>query len=1055
MLRKVLPVISFVCLPLFTFSQLSISAVKTSFVVDFNNTISGVSSGSFSAPSPVAEASPGPGALDRDAFQISSSAGTAFNWPGSPVDVSVGKGVSTGGANQAGIYAYTNNGGTNRILGVSPNGSNFIPGAIILRAQNNTGSTITQFDLSYKAYAYNGSNGSATLTFYYSTNGTTWTAASDMDYASTGSKTDAWESASKSVCVPALNIADGAYFYLKWVIDGASSPDEIGIDDIQLIGRTPLVGFTTSASVVAELDPDGGNFNQTHSLTVYMEAPPISSFARISISTMDSTAIAPTDYAALSGLLMTFLPSECYPQSRTLPLNLKRDLTIEANEVFKVILTLVDVGTTQTGTMTHYVTIANDDVPASSTLYSRLSMSDWSASGMWSTQRNGGGGTIVPDPNNLIGSGGPEYNLVIQPGHIVTLDGDKGINTLEIEKSAMDANIKGKLFVDDQNTVYYLQVYGNSVDVDGTIGNGSTRDGVSLEIRGSSCNLTGSGDIDLFRIRKDGDQDSDLDIQSSLNLRGTDGVLYNNADGYSFNPEVMLGTTVTAFVGDVSIDGEDGTSPNDSRGTLTINGILDIQDGDLYLKTNNPTSGTGNIIYSIGTTGILKIGGTIIGNEGNSGSAIAQMSIASAGELQLSGSNDLFVNYSDTRNSTVLNSNSIINLSGLLTQMLPPLPFYGSLTLSGGGDKTLQANATILGTLNLQSGDFKLGDFNLTINSTGSISGGSPTSYVKTDGNGVLIQQVTSGSSFVFPVGNSSYNPATLDNTAGTQNDNYQVRVVDQVLSNGTFGTAVTEEVVGRTWLIDEETAGGSSVTLILQWFSGDETMGFDRDNCYIGHYLNGVWEQSNIPTASNSQNGGFVLTASGIDEFSPFVVATAGAILPVELAYFRAYAKEKTAILEWSTESELNNDEFVIERSADLRTFEAIGIVDGQGNSQIQHDYTFIDKAPLAGTNYYRLKQIDFDGTFSYSEIETVKFGQAGIQIWPNPVRNTLNILLEGPSNQAAVVDIYTISGQKIRSDKFQQLPDRISVEGLAQGHYFLEIRLENEVQRMRFVKY
>lgn len=1053
MLRKVLPVISFVCLPLFVFSQLSISAVKTTFTVDFNNTVSDVNNGTFIAPATVAAGFPFAGQLDRDAFQISSSAGTGFNWPVSPVDVTGGKTSSNGGASQAGIYAYSNDGGTNRLLGVNPNGSNFTPGAIILKVQNNSGSTITQFDLSYTAYAYNIKVGSTSLTLYYSSDGSTWFAAdAAFNYTSPGASSAAWESATLADCIPALNIADGGYFYLKWVIDGSGSMDEIGIDDITLLGRTPLVGFTTSSSIVAELDPDGTT-TQSYLLDVYMEAPPIGGNLVFGVSTTDGTATSPDDFTALSGFpTLTFLQTDCYPVTKMVMLNLKKDTDIETNEDFDVTLTL-NSGSAPTGILTHTVTIANDDPGGSITLYSRLTMGAWSDSGMWSTQRNGGLGTVVPDPNNLIGSSGPEYNMVIQPGHTVTLDGDKGINTIEIEKSAMDGSIKGKLYVNSTSTVHYLQVYGNSVDIDGTIGNGDTRDGVSLEFQGASCNLTGSGDIDLFRIRKDGNQDTDLDIQTNVNLRGTGCVFYNNADGYSFNPIIFSGDTVTATVGNVSIDGEDGTSNRNSKGIFTINGMLDIDDGHLYLKTNNPTAITDDITYSIGASGVLKVRGSVFGNDGNSGAAIARMNIASGGELQLLGINDLFVDYSSSRNNIPMNSNVLINFAGGFAQNIPSLPFYGDLTLSGGGDKTLQANTTVLGTLNLVSGNLILDSYDLTINLTGDIIGGDDDSYVQTNSTGALIQNVDGLSTYLFPVGNSSYNPATLANFGTT--DNFSVRVVDQVQSNGTFGNTLTEDVVNRTWLIDEENDGGSSLTMILQWFTGDELPGFDRTNCYIGHYINGIWEESNVPTASQAENGGYVLTASGVDEFSPFVVAKAGVVLPVELAYFRAYAKRKTAILEWSTLSELNNALFVIERSGDLRSFEEIGTIDGQGNSQIQHDYSFTDTAPFPGINYYRLKQIDFDGSYYYSDIETVKFETTGIQLWPNPVKTELNFALENPSNHIAELNIFSISGRKIRAWHFPQLPDQLSVEDLPSGHYFLEIRLGDVVERVRFVKF
>lgn len=1047
MMRKVFPVTLLVCLPLFVFSQLSITAVKTTFTVDFNTTVSGVNNNTFTAPmGGVATAIPSPGALDRDAFQISSSAGTSFNWPASPVDITEGKGASVGGAVSPGIYGYISD-ATNYLLGVNPDDSNFTPGAIILRVQNNSGDPITQFDVDYTAYAYDGGTGKSTLNVYYSSDGMTWLAASDLDYESSNGSTDDWESSSRSACIPGLNIADGGYFYLKWVINegGGSNVDEIGIDDIQLFGRTPVVGFTTSSSVVAELDDDPEGNTQNYFLSFTMEAPPRYGTARVSITASDSTAEAPSDFAAVTTPQVLFPPNECYPQTKEVMLLLKKDTDPEPNEILKATLNLITAGYAETAITTHYITLANDDPDGVVTLYSQLENGHWNDSGMWKTGMFGG--SEYTDPNNLLGNSGPQYNLIVQVGDTVILDDDKGIHNLTI-------NNTGKLYANSDVNVRFLQIYGDEVDVDGMIGNGSTKDGISLEIQSDSCDIKGFGSIDLFQIRRGGDEDTTkLFIKTDVNLRGTGTVFYNNSDGV-FNPTITASNTLALQFGDVSIDGQDGTSPNNSKGTFTVNGILDIEDGNLFLKTNNPTAGTDDITYHIGSTGMLKVRNSIFGNEGNSGAAEGIISILSGGELQLSGVNDFFVDYSSARNDEDFEAGSKVNFAGNFAQMLPPFPFYRDLTLSGGGDKTLQTNITVLGTLTLQDGNLALEDHDLTIFPSGSISGGSSSSYVETNGTGALIQNIGSFGDKDFPVGNSSYNPANLTNF-GAQGDNYSVRVVDQVLLNGLSGSVVTEDVVNRTWLIDEEIAGGSSLTIGLQWSVGDQLSGFNPNNCYVGHYVNGVWEQGNIDMATfDMMTSSYFLSTSGIDEFSPFVVAKAGVILPIELAYFHAFAKGERAVLEWSTITELNNDYFVIERSGDLRNFEPIGTVAGQGTSQETNDYSFVDKTPLTGVNYYRLKQVDFDGAFSYSDIETVRFTGGDLQIWPNPTKSSLHILVENAEEHPAIVEIFNIAGQRVYTSQFQQLPNQLDVTPLPKGSYLLQIRAGDIIRRERFIK-
>lgn len=94
---------------------------------------------------------------------------------------------------------------------------------------------------------------------------------------------------------------------------------------------------------------------------------------------------------------------------------------------------------------------------------------------------------------------------------------------------------------------------------------------------------------------------------------------------------------------------------------------------------------------------------------------------------------------------------------------------------------------------------------------------------------------------------------------------------------------------------------------------------------------------------------------------------------LPVKLIAFTAKTHNGTNILNWQTASETNSDKFVIQRSADAKTFEDIAEIEATGESQSLIDYQYIDTAPLNGTNYYRLKQIDKDNSFTFSKIISV----------------------------------------------------------------------------------
>jgi len=99
--------------------------------------------------------------------------------------------------------------------------------------------------------------------------------------------------------------------------------------------------------------------------------------------------------------------------------------------------------------------------------------------------------------------------------------------------------------------------------------------------------------------------------------------------------------------------------------------------------------------------------------------------------------------------------------------------------------------------------------------------------------------------------------------------------------------------------------------------------------------------------------------------------------ILPVELVNFRATATEFGNLLQWETASERDNDFFEVQRSGDTQNWEAVAKIPGNGNSDVIISYEYLDLNPQPGRNFYRLKQVDFDGAFEFSYIVSVITGQ------------------------------------------------------------------------------
>jgi hypothetical protein len=151
--------------------------------------------------------------------------------------------------------------------------------------------------------------------------------------------------------------------------------------------------------------------------------------------------------------------------------------------------------------------------------------------------------------------------------------------------------------------------------------------------------------------------------------------------------------------------------------------------------------------------------------------------------------------------------------------------------------------------------------------------------------------------------------------------------------------------------------------------------------------------------------------------------VTNLSALLPITLSVFEAKAEGKAVRLRWATSSEINNDFFTIERSPDGSNFTSLSTVAGAGNSTSLRHYNFVDDNPLEGVSYYRLKQTDYDGKFSYSGVRIVNYedkveGLEITSIGPNPFIDEFTLNFSSASAGTAEVVIMRQSGKRIRSE-------------------------------------
>ena len=178
---------------------------------------------------------------------------------------------------------------------------------------------------------------------------------------------------------------------------------------------------------------------------------------------------------------------------------------------------------------------------------------------------------------------------------------------------------------------------------------------------------------------------------------------------------------------------------------------------------------------------------------------------------------------------------------------------------------------------------------------------------------------------------------------------------------------------------------------------------------------------------------------------------------LPVEFLSFDAQLQnDNRVLLDWRTATEINNDYFLIERSKDGQQFETIGKVAGAGNSSLELQYESWDNTPLSGVNYYRLKQVDFDGTSDYSDIRAVELRTASteLSIFPNPASDLLNISFE-KSIETGQVQLFNSAGQVVQSQYLMQGADQtqLQLDQLADGMYWISIEADGQIHGEKVV--
>lgn len=369
----------------------------------------------------------------------------------------------------------------------------------------------------------------------------------------------------------------------------------------------------------------------------------------------------------------------------------------------------------------------------------------------------------------------------------------------------------------------------------------------------------------------------------------------------------------------------------------------------------------------------------------------------------------------------------------------------------------VNGTVTINNNINLTGGKLFLNNNNLILAGNTSSANATSNAYITTNGTGNLqIQNIGAGArtgTVNFPIGTiSHYSPVNMIN-AGTS-DAFTARAINNIYisySGETPGTQqYVEGAVANTWFVNEGTAGGSDVTLNLQWNAAQELPGFDRSQTILGHYTGGAW---NLGTSGNaSGTGPYNYTRTNISSFSPFGIRNAGVVVPLKFISFTVQKCNNGQVcLNWKTANEQNVSHFEIERSEDGIHFIRIGNIAAQ--NQTTANYSFTDQMvnTLASKYYYRVKQIDGDGKWSYTATQLITMDKNALMaVYPNPAKNLIAIT---NGQEVKMMRLFSTAGKLIKEQTAGQ--PQMNIQELPIGVYMLKILLKsNETISIKILK-
>lgn len=368
----------------------------------------------------------------------------------------------------------------------------------------------------------------------------------------------------------------------------------------------------------------------------------------------------------------------------------------------------------------------------------------------------------------------------------------------------------------------------------------------------------------------------------------------------------------------------------------------------------------------------------------------------------------------------------------------------------------------------------------LTINNTNTnavTQSGSGTGCIISENEYSYINWIikTGTGNYFFPTGTSSYFIPVYVNvgSAGSGDGNLMVSTWytadNATVPDSGYNICSNEgRAIDRFWKVLYRSYSANPTASVKFYYNTAELDGISESDLVAQSGNTSLSCPWNSPTGTVNTSSDYVEVTS-VSTSVPWVLSNNNTPLPIELIKFNVYWKsnlKNVAIIKWTTATEINNDYFEVERSSDSMHFKTIARVKGAGNSVQLIDYLFEDTNPLKDENsYYRLKQTDFNGKFSYSNIVNLKRTDElnnidFVSVFPNPANAYLLLKINTALNQNYEYKIYDYSG-KICFTGYIDLksdinPKMLNVSNLSKGVYSIRIKsnsFNHEIHK-KFIK-